>query len=109
MTPTEILKIEALPSRNLGRCYNAYPFRVTCSRPLSGKALRALREVVGILGFGQEFSYHQVDGADRKLAAARVPDELPMKNHRPDAVPSARVDDRDLYIYLAESRVDSSD
>ena len=107
MRSPEIFKIEALPSRNLGRCYNAYPTRVTSSQPLSGKALWALRDVVGILGHGQEFSYHQVDGEGRKIAS--VPDDLPVKNYRTDVVPSARVEDRDLYIYLAESRVDSSD
>jgi hypothetical protein len=103
VTSTEILKIEALPSRNLGRCYNAYPFRVTSSRTLSGNALRALREVVGVFGYGQEFSYHQVDSEGRKIGS--VPDELSMKN----PPPSTKIDDRVMYIYLVESRVDSSD
>ena len=87
------LTIAVESTRNLGRCYNETVYKVTSKSPLNVKKIRSLRDA-GFVGYGQEFSYHEVlpDGS-----TLRVAEEVSWERRQPE------------YTYICADRVDSSD
>jgi hypothetical protein len=52
--PRPNLTVESVGGANLGRCYNAYTYRVTSFRELKREDIKSLRDS-GWLGYGQEY------------------------------------------------------
>lgn len=133
--PRPELVVECGGGGRLGNCYSNAIYRVTVLRPLDVTELTALRNA-GFLGHGQEFFIHgqQVDGrlvpvapeltwetrrdvkpsgidqlspvvVDR--ATGKVLDETPIHEYTGQVI--TETIDAPFYVYVVESRVDSSD
>lgn len=132
--PRAELTVESGGGRELGNCYSASTYVVTALHPLDAEQINALRNA-GFLGYGQEFHIRgqQVDGqmapVPAKLdwqtrpkikpsgmdkVAARVRDratgnwldEPPVNQYTGQPTPDQ---DMPYFVYVVESRVDSSD
>lgn len=89
-------------SQNLGRCYNAYWFRIESRIKLSPEMIADLRKA-GVLGFGQEFRLLSgKEGTERK--ATFTPSGTNPRDDKPYQECAIT-----LYCYRFEDRVDSSD
>lgn len=82
------LVIKGLGGQNLGLCYNAMYYEISCCYKLSPQKIKELFNM-GVIGYGQEFHIHsKCDGT-----------EEPVKNESGEY----------FYVYKTEARVDSSD
>jgi hypothetical protein len=131
--PRPTLVVESKGGANLGRCYTASYYQVTSLSSLSMEDLVHLRSA-GFLGYGQEFSAEQVIG-EKKVP---VPAKLDWQSRKDiqasgvEMIPCTMVDRRtgevipgeainpysgkpygaseqSYYVYVCESRCDSSD
>lgn len=92
------LTIENVGAANLGRCYNAYTYRITSYRELKREDIKALRDA-GWLGYGQEYRLATLE----PIVDTYTPVGLNYFNepHKPSA--------RRFFVYNVTDVVDSSD
>lgn len=126
--PRSALVIESTGDGQLGNCYSSMTYKVTSRQPLTKDKLVALREL-GFLGYGQEFFCYLLTPSLRQLTIAESGTQDPSGH---DIVPCSMIDRGNgkiipgpainpysglpypdhqdpYYIYICESRVDSSD
>lgn len=129
------LLVEHGTSAQLGSCYSSSTYIVTATNPLDAEQIAALR-TVGILGYGQEFYIRgqQIDGQivpvakkldwqERSKVKPSGVDAIAPKvrcrstgkwlNEKPvnayTGLPVTSTVDAPYFVYVVESRVDSSD
>jgi|SRR5690349_5508114 len=110
--PRPQLAIESTYTKNLGRCYNAYGFKVVSRGRLTQKQLQALREA-GFLGYGQGFEIKsQCDGTELPAGQDEVlcvnEDGSPGLNKYNGNKPYPAIR-QNYWVYEVEDQVDSSD
>ena len=105
------IAIRFVSERNLGRCYNAYTYKITSLRRLSREQIVGLREL-GLLGSGQEFSISSsCDGKEDPTGhdtvyclnedGSRAVNTYTAKLYEPREEP--------FFVYRVTNRIDSGD
>lgn len=105
------IAIRFVSERNLGRCYNAYTYKITSLRRLSKEQILGLREL-GFLGSGQEFSISSsCDGKEEPAGHDTVHcvEDDGTRAVNPYTGDLYKPNEEPFFVYRVTNRVDSGD